>query len=270
MAIHCYGEEVKDVNIVNDPLEVNIGSAGGERIPVDVSITNQVAQRTGEDDLVLSVALQLYSNSNFDSIKNLSKHAGLCLERANTFSEVYAKFKAKEAIVDSSRVTDVKLYVQYKPGDSYVDITIVDVSERFMHELSEAGAFLLGFESYNKFGHASRCRRKYKILQTDSIKFQLSDLYESEDIFIVKDSYIIFSATSFYGSVLNKTFSIKIPDVWYTRAFSGLRDYIERCGESWDYKPIQIRPTFRSCRSGWQRANLNIINYKWLIFQYPL
>ena len=153
MAIHCYGEEVQDVNIVNG--SVNIGNTMGERIPVDVSINNQVPQHTIEDDLVLSIALQLYTYSNFDSIKNLSKHAGLCLERANAFSEVYTKFKSKEAIVDATRPTDVKLYVKYKPGDSYVDITIVDVSERFMKELRDDDAFLLGVESYNKFGYDS-------------------------------------------------------------------------------------------------------------------
>ena len=154
MAIHCYGEEVQDVNIVNR--SIKIGNTTGEKIPVDVSINNQASQHTTEDDLVLSIALQLYTYTNFDSIKNLSKHAGLCLERANAFAEVYTKFKSKDAIVDATRPTDAKFYVQYKPGDSYVDITIVDVSERFMQELRDAGAFLLGFESYNKNGHESR------------------------------------------------------------------------------------------------------------------
>ena len=185
MAIQSYGEEVQDVNIINDSLkvkssitdkvnvtgDVNIGNTIGERIPVDVSINNQLPQRTVEDDLVLSIALQLYTYSNFDSIKNLSKHAALCLERANVFSEVYNKFKFREAVVDATRATDVKLYVQYKPGDSYVDITIVDVSERFMKELRDTGPFLLGVESYNKFGHESGGRRKHKVLTTTPIWF---------------------------------------------------------------------------------------------------
>ena len=140
MAIHCYGEEVQDVNIVQG--SIKIGNTTGEKIPVDVSINNQASnnqasQQTTEDDLVLSIALQLYTYTNFDSIKNLSKHAGLCLERANAFAEVYTKFKSKDAIVDATRPTDAKFYVQYKPGDSYVDITIVDVSERFMQELRD-------------------------------------------------------------------------------------------------------------------------------------
>ena len=182
MAIQSYGEEVQNINIINDSLKVkssitgnvnvtgavNIGNSG-ERIPVDVLVNNQLPQRTVEDDLVLSIALQLYAYSNFDSIKNLSKHAALCLERANVFSEVYNKFKFREAIVDASKTTDVKLYVQYKPGDSYVDITIVDVSERFMKELRDTGPFLLGVESYNKYGHESRGRRKYKVLTTNGI-----------------------------------------------------------------------------------------------------
>lgn len=262
MAIHCYGEEVKDVNIVSG--SVNIGSAGGERIPVDVSINKQSSQRAVEDNLVLSVALQLYSNSDFDSIKNLSKHAGLCLERANTFSEVYAKFKSKEAIVDASRVTDVKLYVQYKPGDSYVDVTIVDVSERFMYELSKDGVFLLGFETYNKFGHKCGQRIKYKILKPDG-----TGEPKSNDGLTICDNYITFTSECFYNDVLNKTFSLTIPDVWNVRAYSEARDNIMGDETPWVYKPIQIRPTFRSMRTGWQRANLNIINYKWLTFQYP-
>lgn len=262
MAIHCYGEEVKDVKIVN-----GFGSTKGERIPVDVSINKQSAQRTVEDDLVLSVALQLYSNSNFDSIKNLSKYAGLCLERANAFSEVYAKFKSKEAIIDASRVTDVKLYVQYKPGDSYVDVTIVDVSERFMYELSKDDVFLLGFETYNKFGHKSCQRIKYKILKPEG-----TGEPESDEGLTVCENYITFTAECFYNDVLNKTFSLKIPDVWNGRAYSEARDRIMENAENenpWVYKPIQIRPTFRSMRTGWQRANLNIINYKWLTFYYP-
>ena len=93
MAIDCYGEEVQDVSIVNR--SIKIGNTTGEKIPVDVSINNQASQHTTEDDLVLSIALQLYTYSNFDSIKNLSKHAGLCLERANAFAEVYTKFKSK-------------------------------------------------------------------------------------------------------------------------------------------------------------------------------
>lgn len=265
MAIHCYGEEVQDVNIVNG--SVNIGNTTGERIPVDVSINNQVPQHTIEDDLVLSIALQLYTYSNFDSIKNLSKHAGLCLERANAFSEVYTKFKSKEAIVDATRPTDVKLYVQYKPGDSYVDITIVDVSERFMKELRDDTVFLLGVESYNKFGYDSGGRRKYKILTTTPIS--------TDDVrngLKVTESYILFTAEAFHREVLNKTFSIEIPNVCDERAYSAIKDNITKYPENttpWIYKPIQIRPTFRSCRTGWQHANLNIINYKWLTFEYP-
>ncbi len=268
MAIHCYGEEVQDVNIVNG--SVNIGNTMGERIPVDVSINNQVPQHTIEDDLVLSIALQLYTYSNFDSIKNLSKHAGLCLERANAFSEVYTKFKSKEAIVDATRPTDVKLYVQYKPGDSYVDITIVDVSERFMKELRDTGPFLLGVESYNKFGYESGGRRKYKVLTTDGIGF---DEYFNNTGFTDKnESYILFTAESFHREVLNKTFSIVIPNIWNERAYYKVKDNIEADPENttpWIYKPIKIRPTFRSYRTGWQHANLNIINYKWLTFEYP-
>ena len=107
MAIHCYGEEVQDVNIVNDQLEVNssitgdvnvtgtinIGSAGGDRIPVDVSITNQSVQQTAEDDLVLKLAMQLYSYTNFEDVKNLTKHAKLCIERANYFAKAYLDFQ---------------------------------------------------------------------------------------------------------------------------------------------------------------------------------
>ena len=283
MAIHCYGEEVQDVNIVNDSLKVKnsitgnvnvtgavkIGNTGGEKIPVDVSINNQASQQTTEDDLVLSIALQLYTYTNFDSIKNLSKHAGLCLERANAFAEVYTKFKSKDAIVDATRPTDAKFYVQYKPGDSYVDITIVDVSERFMQELRDAGAFLLGFESYNKNGHESRGRRKYKVLTTNGIGFD--DDFNSNG-FTVTESYIIFNADTFNREVLNKTFSIKIPDVWNERAYNGVKDNIKKDPENttpWIYKPIKIRPTFRSFKTGWQHANLNIINYKWLTFEYP-
>ena len=267
MAIHCYGEEVQDVNIVNG--SVNIGNTMGERIPVDVSINNQVPQHTIEDDLVLSIALQLYTYTNFDSIKNLSKHAGLCLERANAFSEVYTKFKSKEAIVDATRPTDVKLYVQYKPGDSYVDITIVDVSERFMKELRDDDAFLLGIESYNKFGYDSGGRRKYKVLTTNGI--WIDDNFNNNG-FTVTESYIIFNADTFYKEILNKTFSIKIPNVWNERAYYRVKDDIAKDPENttpWIYKPIKIRPTFRSCRTGWQHANLNIINYKWLTFEYP-
>lgn len=247
MAIHCYGEEVKDVKIVNDQLKVNI---------------NQGAHSTVEDDLVLSIALQLYSYSNFDSIKNLSKHAGLCLERANAFSEVYTKFKSREAIVDASKVTDVKMYVQYKPGDSHVDITIVDVSERFMRELAKNGSFLLGFESYNKFGHKSRQRRKYKVLIEGGEP-------NHDDGLIVRDNYITFTSKCFYSDVLNKTFSLIIPDVWNGRAYDEARDNITGNENPWVYNPIKIRPTFRSSRTGWQHANLNIINYKWLTFYYP-
>lgn len=265
MAIQSYGEEVQDINIVNG--SINIGNTTRERIPVDVSINNQLPQRTVEDALVLSIALQLYVYSNFDSIKNLSKHAGLCLERANAFAEVYNEFKFKKAIVDASKTTDVKLYVQYKPGDSYVDITIVDVSERFMKELRDTGPFLLGIESYNKFGHESGGRRKHKVLTTTPIS--------TDGIFIglkVTESYILFTTESFYKEILNKTFSIKIPDVWNERTYCKVKDNIEADPENttpWIYKPIQIRPTFRSYRTGWQPANINIINYKWLTFEYP-
>lgn len=282
MAIQSYGEEVQDVNIINDSLKVkssitgnvnvtgsvNIGNSG-ERIPVDVLVNNQLLQHTAEDDLVLSIALQLYAYSNFDSIKNLSKHAGLCLERANAFSEVYTKFKSREAVVDATRATDVKLYVQYKPGDSYIDITIVDVSERFMQELRDTGPFLLGVESYNKYGYASRGRRKHKVLTTTGIELD-SDF--DKNGFTVNESYIIFKSESFYREVLNKTFSIVIPNIWNERAYFGIKDNIETDPENttpWIYKPIQIRPTFRSYKTGWQHANLNIINYKWLTFEYP-
>ena len=267
MAIHCYGTEVQDVNIVKG--SVNIGSTGGEKIPVDVSINNQLPQHTIEDDLVLSIALQLYCYSNFDSIKNLSKHAGLCLERANTFSEAYTKFKSKNAIVDATRPTDAKFYVQYKPGDSYVDITIVDVSERFMQELRDAGAFLLGFESYNKYGHESKGQRKYKVLNHNGIG--LDGNFDNNG-FTVTESYIIFNADTFYKEILNKTFSIEIPDVWNERAYNRVKNNIAEDPENatpWIYKPIKIRPTFRSYKTGWQHANLNIINYKWLTFEYP-
>lgn len=267
MAIQSYGEEVQDINIING--SVNIGNTTRERIPVDVSINNQLPQRTIEDDLVLSIALQLYAYSNFDSIKNLSKHAGLCLERANAFSEVYNEFKFKKAIVDASKTTDVKLYVQYKPGDSYVDITIVDVSERFMKELRDTGPFLLGVESYNKFGHDSGGRRKYKVLNHNGIV--LDDNFNNNG-FTVTESYIIFNADTFYKEVLNKTFSIVIPNIWNERTYYRVKDNIETDPENttpWIYKPIKIRPTFRSYRTGWQPANINIINYKWLTFEYP-
>ena len=99
MDINSYGEEVKGVNIINDPLEVNvtgtvnIGNTGGERIPVDVSIANQSPARTEEDDLVLKLAMQLYSYTNFEEVKNLNKHAKLCIERANYFAKAYLDFK---------------------------------------------------------------------------------------------------------------------------------------------------------------------------------
>ena len=98
MAIHCYGEEVQDVNIVNG--SVNIGSTGGERIPVDVSINNQAPQQTAEDDLVLKLAMQLYSYTNFEDVKNLTKHAKLCIERANYFAKAYLDFKHYKPSVD--------------------------------------------------------------------------------------------------------------------------------------------------------------------------
>ena len=268
MAIHCYGEEVQDVNIVKG--SVKIDNTPGEKIPIDVSINNQASQQTTEDDLVLSIALQLYTYTNFDSIKNLSKHAGLCLERANAFAEVYTKFKSKDAIVDATKPSDAKFYVQYKPGDSHVDITIVDVSERFMQELRDDTAFLLGFESYNKFGHESGGRRKYKVLTTNGIGFD--DDFNSNGFTDKPDSYILFKADTFNREVLNKTFSIKIPDVWNEHAYDKVKDNIAEDPENttpWVYKPIKIRPTFRSCNAGWQHANLNIINYKWITFEYP-
>ena len=267
MAIHCYGEEVQDVNIVKG--SVKIDNTPGEKIPIDVSINNQASQQTTEDDLVLSIASQLYTYTNFDSIKNLSKHAGLCLERANAFAEVYTKFKSKDAIVDATKPSDAKFYVQYKPGDSHVDITIVDVSERFMQELRDDTAFLLGFEAYNKYGHESGGRRKYKVLTHSGI---CVDEDFNNNGFIVTESYILFKADTFNREVLNKTFSIKIPDVWNERAYYNVKANIAKDPENttpWVYKPIKIRPTFRSLKTGWQHANLNIINYKWLTFEYP-
>ena len=88
----------------------------------------------------------------------------------------------------------------------------------------------------------------------------------------ITESYIIFNADTFNRKVLNKTFSIKIPDVWNERAYNGVKDNIKKDPENttpWIYKPIKIRPTFRSYKTGWQHANLNIINYKWLTFEYP-
>ena len=88
--------------------------------------------------------------------------------------------------------------------------------------------------------------------------------------FTVTESYIIFNADTFNRKVLNKTFSIKIPDVWNERTYNGVKDNIKKDPENttpWIYKPIKIRPTFRSYKTGWQHANLNIINYKWLTFE---
>ena len=46
-----------------------------------------------EDDLVLKVAMQLYSYTNFEEVKNLTKQAKLCIERANYFAKAYLDFK---------------------------------------------------------------------------------------------------------------------------------------------------------------------------------
>ena len=46
-----------------------------------------------EDDLVLKVAMQLYSYTNFEEVKNLTKQAKLCIERANYFAKAYLEFK---------------------------------------------------------------------------------------------------------------------------------------------------------------------------------
>lgn len=46
-----------------------------------------------EDDLVLKVAMQLYAYTNFEEVKNLTKQAKLCIERANYFAKAYLDFK---------------------------------------------------------------------------------------------------------------------------------------------------------------------------------
>lgn len=65
MAIHCYGESSKD---------------------------------SVEESLVLSIALQLYSYTDFGNVKNLKQHAGLCLERANYFVDAYKEYKSKNKL----------------------------------------------------------------------------------------------------------------------------------------------------------------------------
>lgn len=51
-----------------------------------------------EDDLALQIAIQLYGYTNFNEVKNLKQHAGLCIERANYFVEAYKEYKNKNAI----------------------------------------------------------------------------------------------------------------------------------------------------------------------------
>ena len=51
-----------------------------------------------EDDLALQIAIQLYGYTNFNEVKNLKQHAGLCIERANYFVEAYREYKNKNAI----------------------------------------------------------------------------------------------------------------------------------------------------------------------------
>ena len=64
------------------------------------SIPSQITVKFGdklslneEDDLVLKVAMQLYSYTNFEEVKNLTKQAKLCIERANYFAKAYLDFK---------------------------------------------------------------------------------------------------------------------------------------------------------------------------------
>ena len=64
------------------------------------SIPSQITVKFGdklslneEDDLVLKLAMQLYSYTNFEDVKNLTKHAKLCIERANYFAKAYLDFK---------------------------------------------------------------------------------------------------------------------------------------------------------------------------------
>ena len=51
-----------------------------------------------EDDLALQIAIQLYGYTNFNEVKNLKQHAGLCIERANYFVEAYREYKSKNKI----------------------------------------------------------------------------------------------------------------------------------------------------------------------------
>ena len=53
-----------------------------------------------EDDLALQIAIQLYGYTNFNEVKNLKQHAGLCIERANYFVEAYKEYKSKNKIKD--------------------------------------------------------------------------------------------------------------------------------------------------------------------------
>lgn len=53
-----------------------------------------------EDDLALQIAIQLYGYTNFNEVKNLKQHAGLCIERANYFVEAYREYKSKNKIKD--------------------------------------------------------------------------------------------------------------------------------------------------------------------------
>ena len=64
------------------------------------SIPSQITVKFGdklslneEDDLVLKLAMQSYSYTNFEDVKNLTKHAKLCIERANYFAKAYLDFK---------------------------------------------------------------------------------------------------------------------------------------------------------------------------------
>lgn len=117
MSIHCYGEEIKKVQIVSG--NPNEGSSSAQPSPSTNGggIQMFVPQ---EDDLVLKVAMQLYSYTNFEEVKNLTKHAKLCIERANYFAKAYLDFKHFKSSVDpnaSERLKEdglVNIYKQTK------------------------------------------------------------------------------------------------------------------------------------------------------------
>lgn len=117
MAIHCYGEEIKKVQIVSGTTDS--GSTSTQPTPSTNGGGIQMFIPE-EDDLVLKLAMQLYSYTNFEEVKNLTKHAKLCIERANYFAKAYLDFKYFKSLSDpnvSERLKEdglVNIYKQTK------------------------------------------------------------------------------------------------------------------------------------------------------------